>query len=219
MRSFVVIGLGEFGFSLAKTLSELGAEVIAIDANPERVKLIDGFVTQAITLDATNEKAIKSVGIDNVDVGIVAIGTKLESSILVTLILKEIGIKKILAKAVSEIQGRLLARVGADEVVYPEIDSGKRLANSLVSKNIMDFIQLSDEYAVVEIVPPPDFYEKSLSELSLRTKYNINVIGIRPEGDTENIKILPLAEDKIQEGDMLIVIGAVRDVEKFKKKR
>ncbi|MCK4668439.1 TrkA family potassium uptake protein [Candidatus Dependentiae bacterium] len=219
MRSFAVIGLGEFGFSIAKTLSELGAEVIAIDESPERIKLIDSIVTKAITLDATNEKAIKSVGIENVDVAIIAIGKKLEASILVALMLKEIGIKRIVAKAISEIQGRLLARVGADEVVFPEVESGERIANSLVSSSINDFIKLSSEYAVVEIIPPTEFYNKSLSELSLRSKYNINVIGIRPEDDSDNIKILPLAEDVITEGDMLIVIGAVKDLDKFKKKK
>ncbi len=137
MRNFVIIGLGEFGFSVAKTLADLGADVIAIDENPERVKLIDGLVTKAITLDATNEKAIKSIGIANVDVAIISIGKKLEASILVALILKEMGIKRIIAKAINEIQGRLLAKVGADEIVYPEIESGKRIANSLVATNIM----------------------------------------------------------------------------------
>ena len=218
MRNFVVIGLGEFGFSVAKTLSELGADVIAIDENSDRVKLIDGFVTKAITLDATNEKAIKSIGISNVDVAIISIGKKLEASILVALILKEMGIKMIVAKAISEIQGRLLAKVGADEVVFPEIESGKRIANSLVSTSIMDFIQLSDDYAVVEIVPPAEFHNKSLSDLGLRQKYNINVIGIKSE-DSEKIKILPLAADKIKEGDILIVIGAIGDLEKLKKKK
>ncbi len=219
MRSFAVIGLGEFGFSIAKTLSELGAEVIAIDESPARIKLIDSIVTKAITLDATNEKALKSVGIENVDVAIIAIVKKLEASILVALILKEIGIKKIVAKAISEIQGRLLARVGADEVVFPEVESGERIANSLLFSSINDFIKLSDEYAVVEIIPPTEFYNKSLSELSLRSKYNINVIGIRTEDSPENIKILPLAEDIITEGDMLIVIGALKDLDKFKKKK
>ncbi len=219
MRSFAVIGLGEFGFSIAKTLSELGAEVIAIDERPERIKLIDSIVTKAITLDATNEKAIKSVGIENVDVAIIAIGKKLEASILVALMLKEIGIKRIVAKAISEIQGRLLARVGADEVVFPEVESGERIANSLLSSSINDFIKLSNEYAVVEIIPPTEFYNKSLSELSLRSKYNINVIGIRTEDDPENIKILPLAEDKITVGDMLIVIGHLKDLDKFQKKK
>ncbi|MDD3627116.1 MAG: TrkA family potassium uptake protein, partial [bacterium] len=178
----------------------------------------DGLVTKAITLDATNEKAIKSIGIANVDVAIISIGKKLEASILVALILKEMGIKRIIAKAINEIQGRLLAKVGADEIVYPEIESGKRIANSLVATNIMDFIQLSEDYAVVEIVPPPEFHNRSLSDLGLRQKYNINVIGIRAE-DSESIKILPLAEDKITEGDLLIVIGAMKDLEKFKKKK
>ncbi|RKY39532.1 MAG: TrkA family potassium uptake protein [Candidatus Omnitrophota bacterium] len=227
MRQFAIIGLGRFGSSVAKTLSEKGYQVLAIDQDKEKVESIASLVTQAIQADATDEKVLRKIGIKDVDVAIIAIGKSLEASILVTLILKEMNVKEIVAKAITEIQGRVLRRVGATKVVFPERDMGIQVANSLISSQIIEYINLSSEHSVVEIVAPSTFINKSLQELDLRTKYKANVIAIKKKipsvtdkGDTEikqEINISPAGKDIIKEGDSLIVIGRNKDIERLQK--
>jgi len=228
MKQFAVIGLGRFGSSVAKTLSEKGCQVLAIDITEDAVQDMSEIVTQAVCLDATDEKALRSVGIDNIDVAIVGMGNNLEASILTTLILKEVGIKYIIAKAVSEDHRKVLTRVGASKVVAPERDMGARLANSLISPEIVEHIDLSKDSSIVELIPPKQFLDKNLRELDVRSKYSLNVIAIKrnlrivsKDGEVieeAKINVTPEPTDIIREGDLLIVIGTNVKIEDFKKR-
>ena len=228
MKQFAVIGLGRFGSSVAKTLSEKGCQVLAVDINEDAVQDISELVTQAVCLDATDEKALRSVGIENVDVAVVGMGNNLESSILTTLILKEVGIKDIVAKAVSEDHRKVLLKVGATKVVAPERDMGARLANTLISPEIVEHIDLSADSSIVELIPPKEFIDKTLQELDVRKKFGLNVIAVKRKLRVVNkngeaveeakINISPEPVDVIREGDLLIVVGANIKIEEFKKK-
>ncbi|MGB9847072.1 MAG: potassium channel family protein, partial [Desulfotomaculales bacterium] len=151
MKQFAVIGLGRFGSSVARTLAQMGYEVLAVDSDDERVSAISDEVTYAVQVDAMEEEALKSLGLRNFDVVIVAIGQEVKASILVTVMLKEMGVSKVVAKANDELHGKVLQKVGADVVVFPERDMGVRLAHALVSRNIIDQIRLSPEYSIAEI--------------------------------------------------------------------
>ncbi len=226
MRQFAVIGLGRFGSSVAKTLSEKDCQVLAIDINGDKVQDASAYVTQAVQVDATDEKALRAVGIENVDCAIIGIG-KLDASILIALTLKEIGISEIVTKAVNPTHGKVLRRIGATKVAFPERDMGARLANTLISPKILEQIELSPDYSIMETVAPNKFLNKSLEELDMRAKFGVNVIAIRKKeptiteaGETEvkeRINIAPEAGDVIEEGDVLVVIGSKEDVEKLRK--
>ena len=228
MKQFAVIGLGRFGSSVAKTLSEKGCQVLAIDVKEDVVQDLSEFVTQAVCVDATDEKALRSVGIESVDIAVIGMGNNLEASILATLILKEVGIKEVVAKAVTEDHRKVLQRVGATKVVAPERDMGARLANSLISPEIIEHIDLSKDSSIVELIPPKEFIDKNLRELDVRKKYSLNVIAVKRKlkvvnkhGDTEEeakINISPEPGDIIREGDLLIVVGANAKIEEFKKR-
>lgn len=215
MRQFAVVGLGIFGTSVAKTLAQKGHQVLAIDIDQELVNTASEFVANAVQVDATDEKALKAVGIQDVDVAIVSVGTNLEASILITLTLKELGIQEIVAKAISEAQGKVLKKVGATKIVFPERDMGARIANTLVSPNILEHIDLSENHSMMEIVPPSDFIGKTVGQIGVRSKYGVNIIGIKKK---DEMNIVPTAKDIINEGDSLIVVGSNEDIEKMKKK-
>ncbi|MBZ4645041.1 MAG: trk/ktr system potassium uptake protein [Petroclostridium sp.] len=212
MSSFVVIGIGRFGRSVAKTLYELGNEVLAIDENEEIIQDISEYVTHAVAGDVTDENVLKSLGIRNFDVAVVAIGGNMESSILVTVLLKEMGVKYILAKAQSELHAKVLSRVGADRVIFPERDMGVRVAHNLVSTNILDYIELSPDYSIMEITAPEHWEGKTLKELNVRVRYGINIMAIK--NGTE-INISPKADDVIRQDDVLVVIGSNDDLNKL----
>ena len=226
MRQFAVIGLGRFGSSVAKTLSEKGCQVLVIDIDGDKVQDASAYVTQAVQVDATDEKALRAVGIENVDCAIISIGN-LEASILITLTLKEIGIGEIVTKAVNPTHGKVLRRIGATSVIFPERDMGARLANSLISPKILEQIELSPDYSIMETIAPKKFLNKSLQVLDVRAKFGINVIAIRKKepiiteaGETEvkeRINIAPEAGDVIEEGDVLVVIGSKKDIENLRK--
>lgn len=204
MKQFSVIGLGRFGSSVAITLSKMGYDVLAVDTNEDRVNKITDEVTYAVQVDAMDEQSLKSLGIRNFDVAIVAIGQDVQSNILVTLMLKEMGVKKVVAKAQNELHGKVLEKIGTDMVVFPERDMGVRVAHALVSKNIMDQINLSPEYSIIELMTPPEFVGKSLLEAGLRKEYGVNVLAIRRG---KEILISPGARQAIHEGDILVAIG------------
>lgn len=214
MRQFAVIGLGRFGTSVAETLTHLGHQVLAIDKDEEKVQHLVGTVTHAVQADVTDETALKALGIRNVDVAVVAIGQDMGSSILATLVLKGLGVKHVIAKAHSELHGKVLEKVGADRVIYPERDMGVRVANNLVSSNILDYIELSPDYGIVETVTPKAFIGKTLRELNLRAKYGINVVAIK--GKDEKIRVSPGADDRIQEGDIIVAIGSTETLNRLK---
>ncbi|MFZ5591828.1 MAG: potassium channel family protein [Bacillota bacterium] len=204
MKQFAVIGLGRFGSSLARTLIRMGYEVLAIDTNEANINNMADVVTHAVQANALEEGVLKSLGIRNFDVVIVAIGQDVQSSILVTVMLKEIGVKKVVAKATNELHGKVLERVGADIVVFPERDMGERVARWLVSRNIIDQINLSPDYSLIEMAAPEKFLGKTLQEVDLRKKYGITVLAIRRNGD---FIISPGAKQVLEKNDILIVIG------------
>lgn len=219
-RQVTVIGLGRFGYSIAKTLAELGCEVIAIDKDEERVKKISEFVTHAVQLEAMDEKSIRDVGIQNVDIAIVSIGENIEASILVVMILKEMGISNIIAKAVTRLHGKVLENLGVKRVVYPEKETAVRVAHALVKPNIIEQLELSQEYSIVELPAPARFVNKTLNDIQLRSKYGVNLIAIKrkitEQGRTrESWNVNPMAEDIIQKDDVLVLIGANEDLDKL----
>ncbi|OIO37910.1 MAG: hypothetical protein AUJ75_03490 [Candidatus Omnitrophica bacterium CG1_02_49_10] len=222
MRQFAVIGCGRFGSGVLETLYTNGRQVLAIDVDEEIIQQVSEYATNAVTVDATDEKALRAVGIENVDCAIVGIGTNLEASIIITLTLKQIGVKEIIAKAVTPNHGMVLKMVGANKVIFPERDMGVRVANSLISSRIVDQIDISDEYGLVEITTPKDFFGKSLSQLDIRAKYGLNVIAIKKkpeqEGQEPQTDIAPHANTVVSSGDTLVVIGTSESIEKMKGK-
>ena len=227
MRQYAVIGLGRFGSSVARTLAEKGKEVLCVDTDEEKVQDISEFVTHAVCIDARDEKALRAVGVENVDVAVVSIGSNLEASILITLILKEIGIKEVISKAVTADHGKVLTRVGATRIVFPERDMGVRLANSLISPAIIEHIELSVGHSTAEVVPPPDFVGRSLGDVDIRAKYGVNVIAIKKKVPVvakdgkkrveQRINVSPTADDSISKDDILVVLGENGNIDKLKK--
>lgn len=203
-KQFVVIGLGRFGTSVTKTLSALGHDVLAMDKNEQAVQGIMQDATQAVQADAREEETLRALGVRNLDVAIVAIGDDLEANILITLMLKEMGIPYVVAKAQSAQHGKVLEKIGADKIVYPEQDMGIRLANNLIRTNVMDFIELSLDYSIFEIIAPSKFVNKSLGKLNLMAVYKINVVAIKKGVD--QIVIVPGADSVIEEKDVLVIV-------------
>lgn len=204
MKQFAVIGLGRFGTSVAKTLSKMGYDVLAVDTNEEKVNNIMESVTHAVQVDAMDEQALKALGIRNFDVVIVAIGQDVQSNILVTVMLKDMGVKNVVAKAVTELHGKVLERIGTDKVVFPERDMGVRVAHALVSKNILDQINISPDYSIVELIAPEEFIGKTLAEGAIRMKHGVTILAIRRGND---VIISPGAKQLIEEGDVLVIVG------------
>lgn len=209
MKQYAVIGIGRFGSSIATTLYSMGNDVLIIDNNEEKVQCISDLVTHAVQADATDEAILNAVGIRNFDVVIVTIGSDIQASILITLLCKDAGVDYIVAKAQNELHAKVLYKVGADRVVMPEHDMGLRVAHNLVSSNVLDYIELSPNYGVVEIEATPKWMGKTLRQLDLRAKYGINVMAIK-HGD--DINISPGGDDMIGEGDILVVIGENDDI-------
>lgn len=211
-KQFVVIGIGRFGASLAKTLYSTGNDVLAIDKNEDLVQDIADYVTHAVQMDATDENAIRTLGIRNFDVAVVSIGDNIQASIMVTLLLKEVGVKYIVAKGSNDLHAKVLKKIGADRVVLPEQDMGNRVAHNLLSSSILDFIELSEDYSVMEIEVIDAWDGNTLQELKLRTKYGINVMAIK---NGKKVKVSPSAETAINSGDILVVVGSVEQLTKI----
>jgi trk system potassium uptake protein len=220
-KQFAVIGLGRFGFNIAKTMAKYGAEVIAIDIAEDRIKKVSDFVSYAVQLDAIDEKALRDVGVQNVDTAIVSIGENIEASILVVMILKEMGIRNIIAKAVTTLQGKVLENLGVKRIIYPERDMAIRVAHSLIHPNVLEQLELSDEYSIVEIPAPAHLIGKTLTESQLRNIYRVNLIAIKRKVTTEKgtIKdawnVNPLPTDVMKEGDILVLVGLNVDIDKI----
>lgn len=211
-KQFVVIGLGRFGISVAKTLYSLGNDVLVIDKNEDLVQDISDSVTHAVQMDATDENALKTLGLRNFDVAVVTIGNNIQASIMVTLLVKELGVKYIIAKGNSDLHAKVLYKIGADRVILPEKDMGIRVAHNLVSTSILDYIELSPDYSIMEIEVLKEWYNKSLRELKLRSKYGINIMAIKREGE---INLSPAADDLIEPKDVLVAIGSAEDLGKL----
>lgn len=213
-RQFVVVGLGRFGSSVAETLAERGYDVLAIDTDEAIIQEMANKVTHAVQADATDENVMHALGVRNFDVAVVAIGSDVHSNILATMVLKELGVRYVVAKALDPLHGKVLAKVGADRVVYPERDMGSRIALNLVSSNILDFIEFAPNYGIVEVMATPSMVGRTLVDLQLRSRFGVNVIAVR-NGD--DINISPAASDEIRDDDVLIVIGENHSLDKLRK--
>jgi len=214
-KEFVVIGLGRFGGSIVRELVDQGADVMAIDKFADRVDEFAAIATQAIVADTTDESVLKSLGIRNFEQVIVAIGEDIQSSILTTLMLKEIGVNKITVKAQNDYHEKVLRKIGADHVVHPERDMGIRIANNMISNNVLDYLELSDEHSIMEIKANEILAGSTLIDLDIRAKYGINIVAIKRG---EDILVSPQADENILVNDILIVIGADVDIIRFEKK-
>jgi len=213
-KQFVVLGCGRFGLGVALKLADLGAEVMVVDKNEEAIQNVSERVTFAVQADLTDENSIRTLGIRNFDVAIVAIGTDMQSSILVTLMVKEMGIKLIIAKAHNELHAKVLYKIGADRVVLPEREMGIRIAKNLMSANFLDYVELAPDYSIVELIALKEWEHKTLLQNDLRAKYSINVMAIR-RGMDINIAVSP--DELIEPNDVLIVIGNNKDLKKIER--
>ena len=214
MKSYIVIGLGRFGAQAAKRLCELGCEVLAIDCNSDLVQPISGVVTQAVVADARDKEVLRALGAKDFECAIVAIGTNLADSVLATMNLKELGVPYIVCKASDETHRQVLMKLGADRVVIPEQEQADRLAKSLSSPNVLEYIELSDEHGIVEIPAPKSWQGKSLKELNVRAKLGVNIIAIETDG---NINVSPSADYKIAQNDIMVVLGDVAALDAVQK--
>jgi trk system potassium uptake protein TrkA len=214
MRSFAIIGLSTFGFYLCKYLAQRGFEVMAVDADESKIERIKHTVSKAVILDATDKDAIGNLGITDFDVVIVSLGDQIDSSILVTLYLKELGVKEIIAKASTEDHGKILDRIGATTVIFPERDVALRLARSLENVNVLDVIPVSPGVSILEFGAPNTFLGKTLRELDINNRYGIQIIMIK-ELVPENLIVVPKADHQIKDSDILIGVGKDQDFKKL----
>jgi len=210
-KQFGVIGLGRFGSAMAATLAELGHDVIGVDGDQERVQKSAEVITQAIQLDATDAKALRAAGIQDVDVAVVSIGENIESSLLVVMQLRELGIDNIVAKAVTPLHGRILEKLGVTRVIFPEREMAVRIAHSLAMPNVLDYIELSRDYSIIELPASDAFIGRTLKQLELRPRYGITLIAIKrkagPDGAVTT-NIAPGADEVIEPGDVLALLGS-----------
>lgn len=204
MKSYMIVGLGRFGTQVAKKLYELGCEVLAIDNSAVKVQQVSNEVTHAVVGDARDKEVLKALGAKDFDCAVVAIGDSLADSVLATMNLKELGIPKVVCKASDETHRQVLKKLGADQVVIPEQENAARLAKSLASRNVLDYIELSDDYGIIEVPAPGSWLDKSLIELNVRAKLGVNILAIRRGGE---ITVSPSADFRILQGDILVVLG------------
>ena len=214
MNQFVVIGLGRFGRSVATTLSDLGNEVLVIDTNAEAVKQMEGLVSGAVVADATGTDVLYSLGVQNFDCVINCIGDDLQSSILVTLICKDLGIKYLVAKAKNEQSRKVLERIGADMVVFPEVYMGRKVANMLTNPSMNEVMNLTDDFKIVEIPVPDNWCEKTIIDIDVRKKHKVSIIFVKRGNDV----VYPGPETVLQKGDILIVAGECNKLEALSNK-
>lgn len=215
MKSFIVIGLGRFGSEAARCLCRQGCEVLAIDVSSELVQQISEEVTQAVTGDGRDKEVLRALDAKSFDCGIVAIGDSLGDSVLATMNLKELGVPYLVCKASNETHKEVLKKLGADRVVIPEKENASRLAKSLGSDNVLDYIELSEEYGIIETPAPDKWDGKSLIELNVRAKLGVNILAIKRDG---TIKVSPSADYRVLRGDTLVVLGdnaALKAVQKL----
>ena len=210
MKSVLIIGVGQFGSHIAKRMEELRCEVMAVDVNEQRINEILPYVTNAQIGDGTNEEFLRSLGIRNFDVCIVALGGLFQCSLETTSLLSELGAKKVISRATNDVQMKFLLRNGADEVVYPEKQTALRIATKYASDSILDFIQLDNNYSIYEMVIPKEWYGKTLSQIDIRKKFNVNILTIRRNGEV----FIPAPDTEMQEDDIAFVIGSIKDIEK-----
>ena len=214
MKSYIVIGLGRFGTEVARRLHELGCEVLAVDSRSELVQQVSVDVTHAVVADARDKDVLRALGARNFDCAVVAIGGSLADSVLATMNLKELGVPRLVCKAHDETHRQVLLKLGADQVVIPEQEHACRLARSLSSYNVLDYIELSDDYGIVEVPAPKNWVGKSLKELNVRAKLGVNILAVKQDG---NINVSPSADYVIAARDVMVVLGDNKALEKVQK--
>lgn len=209
-KQYAVLGLGRFGASVAQSLAQAGHEVLAVDNDETLVSLLAPCVTQAVQADATDEGVLRQLSLESFDAAVVAIGTNTRDSILVTVLCKEAGVPLVIAKAVDELHAKVLRKVGADRVVFPERDMGQRVARTMDAPNIVELIELSGEHRVAEVLVPRIWCGRTLQDVNVRREYGLSVIGIRRK---EEFIASPGADAKLQTGDVLLVLGRTKEID------
>lgn len=214
MKTFVVIGLGRFGSAVATELCELGHEVLAIDSIEENVLAVADYVTHAVTGDARDPTVLRALGVRNYDCAIVAVGVDVGNSALITLNLKEIGIKEVICKAQSHVHRKVLEKIGADKVVFPEHEMGVKLAQGLSSSNVINFIELSDDFGIVELGAPKSWQNRTIRELDVRAKFHVNIIAIRKTAGGE-LLVAPGGDYVLGPKDTVVTLGRNDDINRL----
>lgn len=213
-KSYAVIGLGQFGMSVAETLAESDCDVLAIDAREENIQEIADKVTYAVRADVREPEVLRTLGVQNVDVAVIAVAENMEASIMATMQAKELGVPYVLAKAMNALHGKILEKIGADRVIYPEQSMGLRVARNLMSGGFLDVFELSTEFSMAEFRIPDEWVGKSLSEIRLREQHHINLVAVK-HGDSVNVNLNPA--EKLEAGCILVAVGKNEDLNKFRK--
>lgn len=214
MKSYIVIGLGLFGEAISRNLCKLGAEVLAMDVRSDLVQLVSPDVTHAVVGDAQDKEVLRALGAGDFDCAIIAIGDDLAASVLTVMNLQELGVKQIICKAHDETHRRVLERLGVNKVLIPEQEHAHRVARSLVRHNVLDYIELSEEYGIIEVPVPQSWHDKTLKELNVRAKLGVNILAARRDG---RILVSPAADFMISAGDIIVVLGDARALKKVRK--
>jgi len=215
MKRVVVIGLGIFGSQLVRQLYEKGIEVVAIDKNKDIVQRIKDHSTKAIMADATDKEVLESIGIAADDTVVISFGEDLSASTLLTLYLKEMQVREIIVKVPNDDYKRILLKVGASEAIIPEREMANKVARSIISPNVLEYLPISEDYTICELAPPTAFIGKSLAELDLRKRYQLQVIAIR-DVLSESLQLVPRASSVIKDSDVLVIVGREEDIQKVK---
>ena len=208
-KQFLIIGLGRFGSSVLLALTRAGYEVLAIDVDEEIVQKMSSVATQVVIADSTDEDTLQALGVRNFDVAVVAIGNDIEANVFTTLLLKNLGLPMIVAKAQNDLHGKMLEKIGADHVVYPEYDMGQRVAHNLITNSVLDYIQLSPEIGVVELKAPKSLVGLDLIEADLRNKFGVNVVAIKVGNE---VIAPPAPNQKINASDILVLVGKIKGI-------
>lgn len=215
-KQYVVVGLGRFGSAIAQTLCESGAEVLGIDSDMSMVEDMKDLITHAVQLDAMDRSAMEALGVSEFDAAFVTMGSDIRASGTITLMLKELGVKLVIAKAHDEFHGRMLEKLGADKVLFPERDMGRRIAHNIVTGNVIDFLELSQDYSLAEIVPKREWLGKPLRELDLRGRAKTNIVVIKHSDDTI---LLPDPDTVIAADDVLLVVAGENTLRTLNRRR
>lgn len=215
-KSVLVVGLGRFGCAIATTLCADGLQVMAIDRRLDLVEDMQAQITQVVQADSTDQESMTALGAGDFDTAFVTIGADIKASCITTMLLKELGVRHVVAKASDEFHGRMLEKLGADKIVYPERDMGKRIAHNLVSGNLLEYIELSPEFSMAEILANPEWAGQTLAQLHLRDRLGINVVAIR---SGEKTNALPTSETVIQRGDVMLVVASEETLLRLNKRK
>ena len=215
MKTFAIIGLGRFGTALARELSALGHEVLAIDLAEEKVQRVADKVTHAVIGDARDINVLNALGVRNFDCAVVALGSDVGNSALITLNLKELGLKQVVCKAQSHVHQRVLEKIGADRVIFPEHEMGVKLAQGLSSSSVLNFIEFAEDYGIVELAIPKTWHGRTIRELDVRNAFHVNIIAVRKADKPSALNVAPGAGCVLEEGDNVVAVGRSEDINRL----